>query len=307
MSLGRKLGILGVAIASSVILFQGMNHRDNLGGQSTASNSTKSESAPADALNREVAKDDGIAGWKVSDYPQAKSQADLKQMLEEKLPGLEVAAIEKSPIKGYFQVFYDSELLYVSVDGRFLFTGTMIELGKDFPINHSQRALAQADKRRAPVRAKLIAGIEEKDMVVFKAPQEKHVVTVFTDVDCAYCRKLHKEMPALNAEGITVRYMAYPRAGIGSDAYRKLVSVWCSEDKQAAMNEAKLNRKFSDNSCKSPVASQYNLVRKLHLSGTPAVITESGEVIGGYLSASDMIGLLDSLKLEGEEMASSGS
>lgn len=288
MSMGRTVSVLGIALLSGLILTKGITSRNTFSNHQSENHSSGSITE---------SKSDS---WQIAEFPNAKSHDQLKRMLEGKLPGLKVNEIEKSPIKGYYQVFYDSELLYVSVDGRFLFTGTMIELGDERPINHTQLAMIEADKRRAPLRAELIASVDEDDMVVFKAKEEKHVVTVFTDVDCAYCRKLHREIPGLNALGITVRYMAYPRAGIGSDAYRKLVSVWCADNKLAAMDDAKLKRQFSDKSCKSPVAAQYNMVRNLQLSGTPAVITETGEVIGGYLSAKDMHGLLQANLMSGQ-------
>ncbi|WP_196138425.1 DsbC family protein [Aliikangiella sp. G2MR2-5] len=282
MSLNRKIGVLSALVASGFILYQGISNRQ--------------------AMNQQVplneAQTPEVAEWQLESIPGALTADEVKSQLEKNLQGIEISDIEKSPLKGYYQAFLGGEVLYVSVDGRFLMTGMMLEIDEGAPINHTQLALARQDLKRAPMRAKLISGIDESDMVVFKASDEKHVVTVFTDVDCAYCRKLHKEMPMLNENGITVRYMAYPRAGIGSSAYRKLVSVWCADDKQEAMNIAKLQRQFSDKTCKNPVAAHYNLVRSLNLSGTPAVITETGEVIGGYLSADDMLSLLNKLKSE---------
>ncbi len=279
MSFNRILGIISLLIIAGAILANGVIQQKKL-------SITNKQSTQVSSATWENDKTD----------PKAKSLTEVKAMLEDRLAGLVVTDIEKSPIEGYYQVFFDNEMLYVSNDGRFLFTGTMLEIDGEYPVNHTQLALVAADKKRAPLRAKLISAVDESDMVIFKSAKEKHVITVFTDVDCAYCRKLHKEIPQLNNKGVTVRYMAYPRAGIGSGAYKKLVSVWCAKDKNAAMNKAKLERKFGKDSCDSPVANQFNMVRKLSLSGTPAVITESGEVIGGYLSATDMIGLLDAQK-----------
>ena len=208
-------------------------------------------------------------------------QADLtteaiKVLLEKKLTGIEISSVEPSPKEGFYQAFYDGQILYISTDGQFLFSGTLLGLSGDEPVNLTDAAVSAKASELSPRRKAVIAAIKEEDMVVFKAEKEKFAITVFTDVDCAYCRKLHKEVPQLNAAGITVRYLAFPRAGIGSSAYDKLVSVWCSDDRTLAMNNAKLKRQFSPKTCTNPVASQYQLTRKLGLSGTPALKSPLG-------------------------------
>ena len=207
----------------------------------------------------------------------------IKALLEQKLPGIEISSVEPSPKQGMYQAFYNGQLLYISTDGQFLFTGNMLGLSGEQPMNHTEEAMSIKSAELSPERAATIDSIKEEDMVVFKADKEEYAITVFTDVDCAYCRKLHKEVPQLNARGITVRYLAFPRAGVGSSAYDKLVSVWCAEDKPMAMDNAKLKRQFSPKTCPNPVASQYNLTRKLGLNGTPALILPDGELIAGYV------------------------
>ncbi|MCF6194166.1 MAG: thioredoxin fold domain-containing protein [Kangiellaceae bacterium] len=213
----------------------------------------------------------------------------IKIILEKKLPGIKISGIEPSPKEGIFQVFYNGQILYVTDDGEFVFTGNLLGLIENGPVNLTEEAMMLKSSELAPERAKVIAAISEKDMVVFKAKDEKHVISVFTDVDCAYCRKLHKEVPQLNASGVTVRYLAFPRAGVGSSAYDKLVSVWCADDKQQAMNNAKLKRQFSPKSCTNPVASQYQLTREFGLSGTPALLLSDGELIAGYAPHDELI------------------
>lgn len=216
----------------------------------------------------------------------------VKNALEGKLPGVKIKDIEQSPVKGFYQVFFSGEVVYVSDDARFIFSGNLLELADNAPINHGQLAVARFEAKQAPVRAKIIGDLNTSDMVIFKAPKEKHVITVFTDVDCAYCRKLHKDIPELNEAGVTIRYLAYPRAGVGSDSYKKLVSIWCSKDKNLAMDEAKLNRKFGNNTCENPLESQYNLTQQFGLSGTPSLILDDGELITGYPQLKDLIGHL---------------
>lgn len=207
--------------------------------------------------------------------------AALKEQLEEKLRGLEIKDIEESPVEGFYQVFYAGEVLYVKEDGQFLFTGDLLELAENAPINHSEMAVAALSAKQAPMRKEVLASMNENDMVVFKAEKEKHVITVFTDVDCTYCRKLHQQIGKFNDQGVTIRYLAYPRAGIGSSAYNKLVSIWCSEDRHSAMDDAKLRRKFGNKTCKNPIADQYQMTRSFNLSGTPALVLEDGELIVG--------------------------
>ncbi len=207
----------------------------------------------------------------------------IKILLKKKLRGIEISGVEQSPKEGFYQAFYDGQVLYISTDGQFLFSGTLLGLAGDEPVNHTEAAISAKTSELSPVRAAAIALIKEDDMVIFKAEKEEFAITVFTDVDCAYCRKLHKEVPQLNAAGITVRYLAFPRAGVGSSAYDKLVSVWCSDDKMLAMDNAKLKRQFSPKTCTNPVASQYQLTREFGLGGTPALILPDGELIAGYV------------------------
>ncbi len=265
MSSIQKITILSVVVLLIVVITAGVNSREQ-----------HATSKPLAQVNLAVSGEDvGLDALIVT--------------LEKRLPGIEVSDITKSPLNGFYQVFYSGQLLYISADSQFIFTGSLLELAEDAPINHSQLALAEFEARKAPMRAEAIANIKESDMVVYKAPEEKYEITIFTDVDCGYCRKLHREMSQLNQMGVTVRYLAFPRAGVGSDAYKKLVSVWCAEDRTVAMNNAKLKREFTNKSCNNPIADQYRLTRDFGLSGTPAIILSDGELIGGYLPAGDLV------------------
>ncbi|WP_444994410.1 thioredoxin fold domain-containing protein [Aliikangiella sp. IMCC44359] len=270
MSLTQKLGALAAFALLSTSFYLGVYSHDSI---STMEESNETSLA-------------GLQNKTENMLDKNSSKAmQLKAQLEQKLPGIEISDIEISPINGFYQAFYSGQLLYVSEDGKFIFTGNLLELAEQQPINHSQQAITNFATKNAPMRAKAIAAIDESDMVIFRAKEEKYVVTVFTDVDCGYCRKLHKEMKDYNKKGITVRYLAYPRAGIGSEAYQKLVSVWCADDPISAMDDAKLRRKFTSKSCNNPINKHYDLTRKFNLSGTPAIILDDGELIGGYVPA----------------------
>jgi thiol:disulfide interchange protein DsbC len=289
MSLTKKIGVTSAFIFSSLLLLNAIDNREQL-DQTNMKQRLKTDKPKLVLQNN---SNEPLVESEKMVKADAMPIKTVKSAIEAKLPGIEISHIEQSPIANYYQAFFNNEMIYVSADGRFIFTGNLIELSEQAPINHTQAAIANRDARQAPMRAETIAQLDESDMVVFKATNEKHVITIFTDVDCAYCRKLHKEMPQLNAAGITVRYLAYPRAGLGSTAHKKLVSIWCSPNKQAAMNEAKLNRKFSDITCQNPLDQHFNLTRKFNLSGTPSLILEDGELIGGYLPVDDLVAHLE--------------
>ena len=226
----------------------------------------------------------------------ALSISEMKAFLTSKLPGIVIEDIGVSPLPGYYEVYFGNEILYVSASGKYVVTGNIIMMDEEPPANLTQQSKDWRKEREAPSRAAVLSQIEDKDLIVYKAEHEKHSITVFTDVDCGYCRKLHKEIPQLNSLGITVRYMAFPRAGLGSDSYNKMVSVWCAADKTKAMDDAKLRRSFQEASCENPIAQHFQYSQNLKLSGTPAVLSESGVILGGYVSASELFKRLTSDK-----------
>ncbi|MFK5968774.1 MAG: DsbC family protein [Candidatus Marithrix sp.] len=189
--------------------------------------------------------------------------------------------LSTTPIPGVYEAMIGSEIVYVSSDGNYLIMGEIRDLktGKNI-----------ADSKFSKLRLKALNSLNVRDMVVF-APENgtKHVVYIFTDVDCPYCSKIHNEVPALNKAGIEVRYLAFPRAGIGSGTYNDMVSVWCAKDRQQAMTDAKAGIEIEKAECNNPVADQYNLGQSIGISGTPALILSDGELIPGYLPAQRLI------------------
>ena len=130
-------------------------------------------------------------------------------------------------------------------------------------------------------------------MIVFAPDAPKHIITVFTDVDCGYCARMHRQMADYNRLGIEIRYTAFPRAGIGSPTYEEMVSVWCAEDQHTAMTDAKAGRAVEPARCDSPVSDQYEAGRAIGVNGTPAIVLESGELIPGYLPPDELLSRLD--------------
>ncbi|HPY42277.1 MAG TPA: DsbC family protein, partial [Thiolinea sp.] len=160
-----------------------------------------------------------------------------KAALNEKLKPLfggVADSINPTPINGIYEAKFGTELIYVSADGRYFFSGDLIDGSNRTNLSEQSRTV----ERKA-----MLAKVEDKDAVVYPAKgEQKHLLTVFTDVDCGYCRKLHTEVPKLNEAGVTVRYLAYPRAGIGSESYKKIVDVWCADNKQDALTQSKLGK-----------------------------------------------------------------
>jgi thiol:disulfide interchange protein DsbC len=177
-----------------------------------------------------------------------------------------------------------SQIVYVSDDRKYLFKGDIIDLSTNESIT---------EKRRGGLRLAEVNQLGDDDMVIFGPADAKHTITVFTDVDCTYCRKLHKEMAQLNASSIRVRYVFFPRFGPGSESWAKAEAVWCSEDRQSAMTAAKNGEEVVAASCTTPVAEHYSLGNKVGVRGTPALMMEDGELFPGYVPAADLAEFLE--------------
>lgn len=222
----------------------------------------------------------GVAFW----LPARAAPGDeLVAKLKALRPDMPIKAVKETALDGVVAMeLEDGGVLHGTADGRFLFTGDLYAVEADGFVNLTDSI--RADRRRT-----LLAGVSMDDLIVFPADGErKAYVNVFTDVDCGYCRKLHLEMGDINALGIEVRYLAYPRAGVDSDSYNKIVSAWCSDDSRRAITELKLGKSIPERSCPNPVAAQLDLGRLVGVNGTPALVTEDGRLIPGYLAAQDL-------------------
>ena len=196
-------------------------------------------------------------------------------------PELVVSGIETTDIAGmYLLNFSGKGSVYYVPKGDYFFTGDLLQI-------ENKRFVNVKEKRLQAPRKAAIAAIDKSDMIVYPATGVKKAsITVFTDVDCGYCRKLHKEITQINDLGIEVRYLAYPRSGINTPSYNKMVSAWCSDDKKAALTKLKNGDPVFAAACKNnPVAQQFILGSRLGVTGTPAIIMESGELLPGYLPA----------------------
>jgi len=202
-----------------------------------------------------------------------------------------VDAVNKSVVEGLYEVTSDGDIYYINEDATHLLYGSIYDLDNQM-VNITEQKKAQLSKAKVAKNINKITAFE-KDMIVFKAPDEKHVVTVFTDPTCSYCQKLHSEMKDYNKLGITIRYLAFPRAGIDSSTYRTMVSIWCSPEPKEAMNMAKKRREIPFETCGNTVKEQYELGRLLGVNGTPSLILEDGSLAPGYLPAARLLQLLE--------------
>ena len=214
------------------------------------------------------------------------AQADvvLKDKLEALLPGMVVQALEPLENTDLYEALVGGEIVYFSKDGRYVFQGDIIDI--------ESRQNITENKRRS-LKKEEIDSFNEADMIIFEPEKTKHTLTVFTDIDCGYCRKLHQQMSEYNALGIKVRYMAFPRSGLDSESFDKAVSVWCADDRKQAMTDSKSGSSIKVNSCDNPIKDHFEAGRRLGVTGTPALFLESGELLPGYIPPMRLIQILD--------------
>jgi thiol:disulfide interchange protein DsbC len=201
-----------------------------------------------------------------------------------------VESVEKAQVPGFYKVRTTSgALIYADETATFFFMGNLYQLEGD------EQLVNVTAKDAAAHRVALVKTFNPEEMIVFspqKPIETKAIINVFTDVDCGYCQKLHQEVPQMNALGIEVRYMAFPRAGVGSKTYNKLVSAWCADDQQAAMTALKSRQTIPEKTCDNPVSDQYALGKAVGVRGTPAIVLQDGTLIPGYKPAAKMAAAL---------------
>jgi len=210
-----------------------------------------------------------------------KTLTTLTQLLQGRKPD----RISPSPIPGFAEVEYGSTVVYVNDQAGFLISGQVIDLktGKNLTA-----------ERKQEIAAKNLEKLSPDDAILFAPKGEtKHTITVFTDVDCPYCRKLHNEVPKLNEAGIAVRYLLFPRAPKGAPSYDKAVSVWCAEDRAEALTKAKAGEDIPKANCPNPIEKNVEIGHSFGVSGTPAIVLENGKMIPGYRPADRMIKLIE--------------
>lgn len=215
------------------------------------------------------------------------ASADPRVALLKLLPaGSKLEDLRPSPIAGVYEFTQGADISYLTADGKYFIDGNVYDMKSRDNLTETVRARA---------RVALIGAVPESEMLIFSPPNPKYTITVFTDVDCAYCRKLHSQMAELNRLGIRVRYMFFPRTGPGTESWKKAEVVWCSPNRNEALTRAKAGATLDMNKicAPTPVKREYELGESLGVRGTPAIITENGDYIAGYMEPRE---LLDQLK-----------
>jgi thiol:disulfide interchange protein DsbC len=204
----------------------------------------------------------------------------VTESLHKYFPDLEITRIRESGIQGLYEVMIGTDVVYASHDGRYLIQGELLDLEARANLSEESRAAA---------RLKLLEKIPAQETIEFAPENPRYTVYVFTDITCGYCRRLHRDMPELNRRGIAVRYLAFPREGEDSPAFRDMQSVWCASDRQAAITSAKAGKPVERRTCNNPVAKQFHLGQELGVTGTPAIFRADGRMLQGYMPPDDLL------------------
>lgn len=210
-------------------------------------------------------------------------EKNITRVLKGVFPDMEITRIRESRIPGLYEVMMGAEVVYATADGKYLIKGDLYDLNQRKNLS---------EKERETARVNILSKLPEGEFIEFAPEKTKHSIYVFTDFTCPYCRRFHKDVPELNREGIAVRYLAFPRAGVDSPAYRVMESVWCSKDPQKALTAAKRGEIIKPAECKNPVAKQFALGQAMGVRGTPAIYLENGKELPGYMPPQELLNVI---------------
>lgn len=227
-----------------------------------------------------------LSGWTVGASAAASVPTTVTRALAKVIPGRQPDSISTTPIPGIFEAVYGPQVIYITADGKFLFDGDLYALG-------TQTNLTEAKRKQG--RIQLLNSIDPATFITFKPKNPKYIVTVFTDVDCTFCRKMHSQIHDYMNRGIEIRYASYPRTGANTSSYYKAVSVWCAPDRKAAMTRAKTGAIPEKRSCNNPVDEHMAIAEELGISGTPLLVFADGSMVPGYMDPNQMLRYLKSL------------
>ena len=214
----------------------------------------------------------------------AANEKRVRDALKQLDPNFAPDYIGPAPFAGFREVVVSGQVLYVTDDGRYLMQSQPFDLLARKP---AARPGLMAHRRE------LIASIPAQDRIIFAPPNTKHTVTVFTDVECGYCRRMHQQIADYNRLGIAVEYVAFPRMGPASKDFVDMESVWCASDRKRALSEAKAGQPVKQQRCTSPVAMQFDIGQRVGVNGTPAVFAADGTQLGGYLPPQQLLQALE--------------
>ena len=216
----------------------------------------------------------GVAANPVNAQAAPAAKADPRADIVKKIDGLKLEDVRMTPVNGIYEITRGSEISYTTGDGRYVILGDMVDIDSDQNLS---------ENRRRTIRQRLIDTVPESEMLVFGPKNPKYTITVFTDIDCGYCRRLHSQIAEYNKLGIRVRYLFYPRSGPDTESWHKAEQVWCSANRNEALTRAKRDEPINAPKCPADViARDWELGHKLAVEGTPSIVLPSGEMLGGY-------------------------
>ena len=218
------------------------------------------------------------------------SEDKVRSAIQSMVPSAQIDAIAESSLPGFYEVVIGSNVLYASADGKYLMQGRVFDIEKKIDIT---------ERREAALHKRALAKVGADKRIIFPAKNPTHKVTVFTDIDCGYCRRLHQQIGEYNALGISVEYLFFPRAGIGSASFDKAVTVWCSKDRNKALTDAKAGVAMDKVNCQNPVTETFQLGQSVGVSGTPTIVADNGTLIGGYVPPPALLERLNAIQAQG--------
>ena len=220
----------------------------------------------------------------------AAAKADPRAAIAKKIDGLKPEDVRISPVTGLYEIARGSQIGYASSDGRYVILGDMIDIDSDSNISET---------RRRGIRTRLLETVPESEMLVYSPKDPKYTITVFTDIDCGYCRRLHSQMAEYNRLGIRVRYLFFPRTGPNTESWHKAEAVWCAANRTDALTRAKNGEELKSPKCPadSVIARDFELGQKLDVDGTPAIFLSTGEMLPGYSPPGQLVKYLKTGKM----------
>jgi thiol:disulfide interchange protein DsbC len=231
----------------------------------------------------------GVAANPVSAPASPAAKPDPRADIVKKIDGLKLEDVRMTPVNGIYEITRGSEISYTTSDGRYVILGDMVDIDADQNLS---------ENRRRTIRQRLIDTVPESEMLVFSPKNPKYTITVFTDIDCGYCRRLHSQIAEYNRLGIRVRYLFYPRTGPDTDSWHKAESVWCAPNRLDALTRAKNGEEIKSPKCPTDIVKRdWELGHKLAVEGTPAIFLASGEMLPGYAPPTTLLQYLKTGKM----------
>jgi len=221
--------------------------------------------------------------------PAPAAKSDPRADIVKKIDGLKLEDVRMTPVQGIYEITRGSEISYTTSDGRYVILGDMVDIDADQNLS---------ENRRRTIRQRLIDTVPESEMLVFGPKNPKYTITVFTDIDCGYCRRLHSQIAEYNRLGIRVRYLFYPRTGPDTDSWHKAESVWCASNRNDSLTRAKNGEEIKSPKCPTDIVKRdWELGHKLGIVGTPAIFLASGEMLPGYAPPATLLQYLKTGKM----------